>query len=75
LCAAGIDRGAQATARGAARFASQVLDRDAQADARGDARRESQVLLDRGAQAVARGTAARFAPVKGKYYRLYLRSG
>jgi hypothetical protein len=47
-----LDRGAQAVARGAARFLSQVLGRGAQAVARGAARCASQEL-DRGAYAVA----------------------
>ena len=47
-----LDNGAQAAARGAARFASQVLGRGAQADARGAAQ-----VLDRGIQAVACGAA------------------
>jgi hypothetical protein len=47
-----LDRGAQASARGGARRASQVLDRGAQADARSTAQ-----LLGRGTQAVARGAA------------------
>jgi hypothetical protein len=46
-----IDDGVQAIARGAARFASQVLDRCAQAGARGATSCAPQVL-DRGAQAV-----------------------
>jgi len=45
---------AQATARGAARCAPQVIDRDAKAFARGAAHSESQVL-DSSAQAIARG--------------------
>jgi hypothetical protein len=44
--------GAEASARGGARCASQVLNRGAQADARGAAQ-----VLDRGTQAVARGAA------------------
>ena len=67
----GDDRGAQATVRGGARCASQVLHRCAQAVYRGAARCASQVLdrgahvdaqgathvLDRGVQAFTRGTA------------------
>jgi hypothetical protein len=47
-----LDRCAQAVARGAARWASQVLGRGAQTDVRGAAQ-----VLDRVAQADARGAA------------------
>jgi hypothetical protein len=51
-----LGRGAQAVARAAARFASQVLDLSAQAVVRAAARCAS-LVLDRGAKAVARDAA------------------